>query len=383
MGKNMLIKNVLITGGAGFIGSNLALKLISKGYNVTVLDNLSPQIHGDNPEKSSPLFLSIKNKVKFILGTVTNKSDWELALKDQDAIIHLAAETGTGQSMYEVQKYVDVNINGTALMLDLLVNNSYPVKKVIVASSRSIYGEGKYISKELGVVYPTQRTADYMDQKDFEVKYSGSSELELVATDEDSKIHPSSVYGITKQNQEQMVLTVCSSMGIAGVAFRYQNVYGPGQSLKNPYTGILSIFSTQIKNGNKINIFEDGKESRDFVYIDDVVDATILGLEKEEANNQVFNVGTGIATSVLTVADQLVKNYNIDVPIIISGNYRLGDIRHNYADLSKIKKYLGFEPKVSFEVGIKEFSKWVNTQEIQEDRYQQSINEMKEKGLYK
>lgn len=378
-----MFKNVLITGGAGFIGSNLALKLISKGYNVTVLDNLSPQIHGDNPQESSPLFLSIKDKVNFILGTVTNKSDWELALKDQDAIIHLAAETGTGQSMYEVQKYVDVNINGTALMLDLLVNNSYPVKKVIVASSRSIYGEGKYISKELGVVYPTQRTADYMDQKDFEVKYHGSSELELVATDEESKIHPSSVYGITKQNQEQMVLTVCSSMGIAGVAFRYQNVYGPGQSLKNPYTGILSIFSTQIKNGNKINIFEDGKESRDFVYIDDVVEATILGLEKEEANNQVFNVGTGIATSVITVADQLVKNYNIDVPITISGNYRLGDIRHNYADLTKIKKYLGFEPKVSFEEGIKEFTQWVNTQEIQEDRYQQSINEMKEKGLYK
>lgn len=379
----MLIKNVLITGGAGFIGSNLALKLVSKGYKVTVLDNLSQQIHGDNPQETSPLFLSIKDKVKFILGTVTNKSDWELALKNQDAIIHLAAETGTGQSMYEVQKYVDVNINGTALMLDLLVNNSYPVKKVIVASSRSIYGEGKYISKELGVVYPTQRTADYMDQKDFEVKYHGSSELELVATDEESKIHPSSVYGITKQNQEQMVLTVCSSMGIAGVAFRYQNVYGPGQSLKNPYTGILSIFSTQIKNGNKINIFEDGKESRDFVYIDDVVEATILGLEKEEANNQVFNVGTGIATSVITVADQLVKNYNIDVPITISGNYRLGDIRHNYADLTKIKKYLGFEPKVSFEEGIKEFTQWVNTQEIQEDRYQQSINEMKEKGLYK
>ena len=379
----MLIKNVLITGGAGFIGSNLALKLVSKGYNVTVLDNLSQQIHGDNPKETSPLFLSIKDKVKFILGTVTHKSDWELALKDQDAIIHLAAETGTGQSMYEVHKYVDVNINGTALMLDLLVNNSYPVKKIIVASSRSIYGEGKYISKELGVVYPTQRTADYMDQKDFEVKYNGSSELELVATDEDSKIHPSSIYGITKQNQEQMVLTVCSSMGIAGVAFRYQNVYGPGQSLKNPYTGILSIFSTQIKNGNKINIFEDGKESRDFVYIDDVVEATILGLEKDEANNQVFNVGTGVATSVLTVADQLVKNYNIDVPVIISGNYRLGDIRHNYADLSKIKKYLGFEPKISFEDGIRQFTQWVNTQEIQEDRYQQSINEMKEKGLYK
>lgn len=379
----MLIKNVLITGGAGFIGSNLALKLIEKGYDVTVLDNLSPQIHGDNPTETSPLYLSIKDKVKFIQGTVTSKEDWKKALQGQDAIVHYAAETGTGQSMYEVEKYVDVNINGTALMLNLLVNGDYGVKKVIVASSRSIYGEGKYISKELGSVYPTQRTADFMDQGDFEVKYAGSSELTLVATDEDSKIHPSSVYGITKQNQEQMVLTVCPTIGIAGVAFRYQNVYGPGQSLKNPYTGILSIFSTQIKNGNSINIFEDGKESRDFVYIDDVVDATILGLEKEEANNQVFNVGTGVATDVLTVANELVKNYGIDVSIKVSGNYRLGDIRHNYADLTKINKFLGFQPKVSFEQGLKKFADWVNTQEIQEDKYQKSIDEMKAKGLYK
>ena len=379
----MLIKNVLITGGAGFIGSNLALKLISKGYNVTVLDNLSPQIHGDNPTETSPLYLSIKDKVKFIHGTVTSKSDWEVALKDQDAIVHYAAETGTGQSMYEVEKYVDVNINGTALMLNLLVNGSYNVKKVIVASSRSIYGEGKYISKELGAVYPTQRESIHMDQGDFEVKYPNSSALTLVGTDEESKIHPSSVYGITKQNQEQMVLTVCPTVGIAGVAFRYQNVYGPGQSLKNPYTGILSIFSTQIKNGNNINIFEDGLESRDFVYIDDVVDATILGLEKEEANNQVFNVGTGVATNVLTVANELVKNYGVDVAINVSGNYRLGDIRHNYADLTKINKLLGFSPKVSFEAGLKNFAEWVNTQEVQEDKYQKSIDEMKAKGLYK
>lgn len=379
----MLIKNVLITGGAGFIGSNLALKLIEKGYQVTVLDNLSPQIHGDNPTETSPLFLSIKDKVRFIQGTVTNKEDWEKALKGQDAIIHYAAETGTGQSMYEVEKYVDVNINGTALMLNLLVNGAYAIKKVIVASSRSIYGEGKYISKELGAVYPIQRTAEYMDNGDFEVKYPGSSALTLVGTDEESKIHPSSVYGITKQNQEQMVLTVCPTIGIAGVAFRYQNVYGPGQSLKNPYTGILSIFSTQIKNGNNINIFEDGLESRDFVYIDDVVDATILGLEKDEANNQVFNVGTGIATNVLTVANELVKNYGIDVSIKVSGNYRLGDIRHNFADLSKINKFLGFEPKVSFQEGLKVFADWVNTQEIQEDKYQKSIDEMKAKGLYK
>ena len=379
----MLIKNVLITGGAGFIGSNLALKLISKGYNVTVLDNLSPQIHGDNPTETSPLYLSIKDKVKFIHGTVTSKSDWEEALKDQDAIVHYAAETGTGQSMYEVEKYVDVNINGTALMLNLLVNGSYNVKKVIVASSRSIYGEGKYISKELGAVYPTQRESIHMDQGDFEVKYPNSSALTLVGTDEESKIHPSSVYGITKQNQEQMVLTVCPTVGIAGVAFRYQNVYGPGQSLKNPYTGILSIFSTQIKNGNNINIFEDGLESRDFVYIDDVVDATILGLEKEEANNQVFNVGTGVATNVLTVANELVKNYGMDVSINVSGNYRLGDIRHNYADLTKINRLLGFNPKVSFEAGLKNFAEWVNTQEVQEDKYQKSIDEMKAKGLYK
>jgi len=379
----MLIKNVLITGGAGFIGSNLALKLIEKGYQVTVLDNLSPQIHGENPTETSPLFLSIKDKVRFIQGTVTSKEDWEKALEGQDAIVHYAAETGTGQSMYEVEKYVDVNINGTALMLNLLVNGSYNVKKVIVASSRSIYGEGKYISKELGAVYPTQRESIHMDQGDFEVKYPNSSALTLVGTDEESKIHPSSVYGITKQNQEQMVLTVCPTVGIAGVAFRYQNVYGPGQSLKNPYTGILSIFSTQIKNGNNINIFEDGLESRDFVYIDDVVDATILGLEKEEANNQVFNVGTGVAKNVLTVANELVKNYGLDVAINVSGNYRLGDIRHNYADLTKINRLLGFSPKVSFEAGLKSFAEWVNTQEVQEDKYQKSIDEMKAKGLYK
>ncbi|WP_226064005.1 NAD-dependent epimerase/dehydratase family protein [Kaistella polysaccharea] len=377
------MKNILITGGAGFIGSNLALKLISKGYTVTVLDNLSPQIHGENPTENSPLFLSIKDHVKLIYGTVTNIEDWKKALEGQDAIIHYAAETGTGQSMYEVQKYVDVNITGTSLMLDLLVNGSYKIKKVIVASSRSIYGEGKYISKELGAVYPKHRISKDMDQKDFEPNYPNSSALTLVATDEDSKIHPSSVYGITKQNQEQMVLTVCPTIGIAGVAFRYQNVYGPGQSLKNPYTGILSIFSTQIKNGNAITIFEDGKESRDFVFIDDVVEATILGLEKEEANNEVFNVGTGVAIDVMSVAKGLSKNYGIDVPIAISGNYRLGDIRHNFADLAKIKSFLGFEPKVSFEEGLKKFTDWVNTQEIQEDKYEQSMEEMKSKGLYK
>ena len=354
MGKNIKhskMKNILITGGAGFIGSNLALKLIDKGHKITVIDNLSPQIHGDNPEITSPLFKSIKDKVKFIKGTVTSKQDWEKAITNQDVIVHYAAETGTGQSMYEIQKYVDVNVNGTAIMLDLLANTTHQVKKVVIASSRSIYGEGKYINERGESVYPNHRTSDYMDGGDFEVKISGSKSLKLVGTDEESKIHPSSVYGITKQNQEQMIMTVCPTIGIAPVAFRYQNVYGPGQSLKNPYTGILSIFSTQIKNGNGINIFEDGKETRDFVFINDVVDATILGIEKEEANNEVFNVGTGVATDVISVATNLIKNYGVDVPVAVSGNYRLGDIRHNYADLTKINSKLGFTPKYSFEEG--------------------------------
>lgn len=379
------MKNILITGGAGFIGSNLALQLIDKGYTVTVLDNLSMQIHGEDAENSSFLFLRIKDKVKFIKGTVTSKGDWAKAIDGQDAIVHYAAETGTGQSMYEIEKYTSVNIGGTAIMLDYLANNSHSVKKVVVASSRSIYGEGRYWSEELNsFVYPKHRTDDYMALGDFEVKYKGvSSALQLVATDEESKIHPSSVYGITKQNQEQMIMTICPTLGIAPVAFRYQNVYGPGQSLTNPYTGILSIFSTLIKNGKDINIFEDGKESRDFVFIDDVVDATILGLEMDEANGEIFNVGTGEATDVITVANKLKANYNGSTKINISGNYRLGDIRHNFADMSKINSLLGFKPKYNFDRGINKFTEWVLTQEVKESKYEESIAEMKDKGLFK
>lgn len=296
-----------------------------------------------------------------------------------------AAETGTGQSMYEIEKYVGVNIGGTALMLDILTNTNHTVKKVVVAESRAIYGEGRYYSKELNqFVYPTERSEAAMRAGDFEVKYKGcDSPLKLVGTTEDSMIHPTSVYGITKQVQGQLVHLVCPSIGIASVSYRYQNVYGPGQSLSNPYTGILSIFSTRIRNGNGINIFEDGKETRDFVYIDDVVDATILGIEKEEANGHVFNVGTGVATDVLTVARTLIEKYEIDVPITISGNFRLGDIRHNYADITAARTILGFEPKWSFSDGIGEFVKWVNEQGVQEDKYEASIEEMKKKGLYK
>lgn len=377
------MKNILITGGAGFIGSNLALKLIKKGHKITILDNLSPQIHGDNPEKTSPLYISIKDQVNFIKGTVTSRGDWTKALENQNVIVHFAAETGTGQSMYCIEKYTEVNIQGTAIMLDILANTKNAVEKIIIASSRSIYGEGKYKHPELGIVYPSHRKEKEMLSGDFEVKYKDNALLELLATDEESKIHPSSVYGITKQNQEQMIMTVSPTIGIAPVAFRYQNVYGPGQSLSNPYTGILSIFSTQIRNNNGIQIFEDGKETRDFVFIDDVVDATILGIEKEEANGNVFNVGTGVPIDVLTVANTLINAYKINVPVTVTGRFRLGDIRHNFADLKKINSLLGFVPKVFFEDGIKKFTSWVLEQEIQEDRLNDSLEEMKKKGLLK
>lgn len=376
--------NVLITGGAGFIGSNLALKLIELGHTVTILDNLSPQIHGDNPDETSPLYRSIKDKMNFVLGSVTDRATWERVLPGQDAIVHLAAETGTGQSMYEIHRYIEVNIGGTGLMLDLLANGSYQVKKLVVASSRSIYGEGKYLSPTLGIIYPGARRDEDMQAGRFDVLCPQTGEpLTLLATDEESKIHPSSVYGITKQNQEQMVMTVCASLGIGATALRYQNVYGPGQSLSNPYTGILSIFSTRIKNGNALSIFEDGKESRDFVFIDDVVAATTLALTKDEANGEVFGIGAGVATDVLTVARSLVSKYGIDVPIKVTGAYRLGDIRHNYADLSKASRLLGYHPETNFDEGIKTFTNWVNHQAVQADAYDASMAEMKQRGLYK
>ncbi|MDR3725100.1 MAG: NAD-dependent epimerase/dehydratase family protein [Terracidiphilus sp.] len=375
---------VLITGGAGFIGSHLALKLISKGYIVTILDNLSPQVHGQHPDKESPLYLSIRDKVRFIRGTVTSKDDLREAIEGQGIIVHLAAETGTGQSMYEVEHYTDVNIGGTVKLLDLLAKEKHQVRRFVVASSRAVYGEGRYRSVEKDYVYPLQRTEACMSKGDFEVKVEGCQQpLMLVGTDEESKIHPTSVYGITKQVQEEMVMTVCPVLDIAPVAFRFQNVYGPGQSLSNPYTGILSIFSTRIVNGNNVIIFEDGRESRDFVFIEDVVDATILGIESDRANNEVFNVGEGVPTDVLTVGKTLIKKFEGSVKIIVSGSYRLGDIRHNYADLTKIKSKLNFSPKWTFDRGISEFVAWVKNQRIPSDKYEESISEMVCRGIYK
>ena len=375
------MRNILITGGAGFIGSRLCEKLFDQGYNITILDNLSEQIHGNT---ESFLFKKIKDKCTFIKGDVRNKDDWQKSIENQEIIIHLAAETGTGQSMYELEKYNDVNIMGTAYMLEILANSNHNIKKIVVASSRAIYGEGKYNCKIHGFQYPSQRKEEDMGKGEFNPKCSMcNSTLNVLPTDEQSKIHPSSIYGINKQQQEQMVMLMGESLSIPSVAFRYQNVYGPGQSLSNPYTGILSIFSTRILNGNNLDIYEDGEETRDFVYIEDVVDATILGIEKEEANGQIFNIGSGVSTRVLDVANTLKRLYNSEINITVSGKFRLGDIRRNFADLSKSKDILGFTPKYNFERGITEFVNWVKTQEVMEDKYEKSIQQLKNKGLIK
>lgn len=376
-------KNILISGGAGFIGSRLALRLLEAGHRVTVLDNLSPQIHGENPEIDSPLFQSIQPKVEFIRGDVSVKADWLKAIEGQDCIYHLAAETGTGQSMYEIERYDKVNSYGTALLLDILVNQPNQVQKIVLASSRAIYGEGKYKNSKEEVVYPDLRLPENMKKGIFEVVDEKGEILSPLPTDENSKIHPVSIYGITKAYQEQIVEAACRAMNKDFTILRYQNVYGAGQSLKNPYTGILSVFSNLILNGKSLNLFEDAQPVRDFVYVDDVVEATIRAMDRKEANGQIINVGSGQETTVLQVAKTLAKAYGKELNYQISGEFRLGDIRYNLADQTNMKKYLDFMPSIGFEEGIKKFTTWVMQQEIEDnENFQQSLDEMKAKGMF-
>ena len=377
------MNRILITGGAGFIGSHLALRLLKSNYRVTVLDNLSPQIHGERPEQSK-LYRSIAGKVDFVRGDVTSRKDMELIIPGHNTIVHFAAETGTGQSMYQIDRYTRVNVGGTSLLLDILANMKHDVKRLVVASSRAVYGEGKYISKEFGVVYPGHRSASDMEAGDFAVKYPGCREpLVLAATDEESKLHPSSVYGITKQAQEQLVMTVCPTINVAPVVLRYQNVYGPGQSLSNPYTGILSIFSNLIMKNQPINIFEDGTESRDFIFVEDAVEVAMLAIERPEAEGEIFNAGTGEPTSVLAVANALVDKLKGHSAVTVTGNFRIGDIRHNYANLEKIRKKLGFSPAYDFDSGLSRFCEWVRSVGSASNDYERSLQEMKAKGLFK
>jgi len=382
--KDMSKKKILITGGSGFIGSSLVNFLFKKDYDITVLDNLSPQIHGINPEKSL-LYRSIIDKCNFVKGDVVNKKDWQRAVLNNEVIIHLAAETGTGQSMYEIQQYTNVNSLSTAILLDLLVNTKNNVEKVILSSTRALYGEGKYLCSKHGVVYPHSRKIQDMQNGDYNCKCPRcGNNLEILSTDEESLINPTSVYGITKHFQEELIMNVCKSIGLPSVSLRFQNVYGPGQSLSNPYTGILSIFSKLLLNNKDVNIFEDGQESRDFIYIDDIVKLIYLSIEDKNADYNIFNGGTGIMTTVKEVAESLKSNYQSESKINVTGSFRVGDIRHNYADMKKSNEILGFKSIVSFNEGILNFCNWVNEQYVEDSskNYLDSINEMKNRGLF-
>lgn len=377
------MKRILITGGAGFIGSALALRLSEENHKVTLFDNLSPQVHGQNPPVTSST-LKLVSHLPLIKGDIRERESVRLALKDIDMVVHLAAETGTGQSMYQVADYCDVNIQGTAVLIEEILEKKDKIERVVVASSRAIYGEGLYRCKTHGNVLPKTRSTNKLNQKVFEHFCSQcDSQLELLATTEETAARPLSVYGITKLAQEELILNLSQSIQIPTVALRFQNVYGPGQSLSNPYTGILSIFSTRARANKPISIFEDGIESRDFVFIDDVVQSLSLALSSPLTGANAFNVGFGERVSVNEVVKEIVSFFKSDSKITITGEYRIGDIRHNFADLTKAKKILKFEPRVPFAEGIKKFLAWAGDQQNIADLYEKSLKELRSKGLLK
>jgi len=377
------MKNILITGGAGFIGKALAKDLLSKGHFVRVIDNLTKQVHGNTGRKFHSGFED-NNRYEFYFGDVLNKSNMKEALRGIDSVVHLAAETGTGQSMYEMKKYTEVNVVGTAVLLEAISEMDGQINKLLVSSSRAVYGEGKYYCELHGFIYPNGRKDSDMQEGIFEVLCpTCNNKLEKAPSNEESALKPNSVYGITKLAQEQMILSFGRAHKIPTIALRYQNVFGPGQSLSNPYTGILSIFSTRIRNNGPINVFEDGLESRDFIFIDDVVRMTTLALLDEGNIVEVFNVGSGVATTVLEVVNLLQEKLFSNVQVSISGNFREGDIRHNLADISRFNSYFDYKPEVSFEVGIEKFCIWVREQQIHPDKYEESLNELKTNGLLK
>lgn len=374
-------EKVLITGGAGFIGSRLARRFVREGYAVVVLDALIPQVHGEDPAVTSEGLALLGDDVELIVGSITDGDAIRRALDGVSIVVHLAAETGTGQSMYEIDRYVSTNTGGTALLLDILTNSEHTVQRVVVASSRSVYGEGAYQTSESRLVYPSHRSEDRMRAGDFDVYFPGEGKVEVVPTGEDALLHPSSVYGITKQMQESLVMTVAPSIGIDAVALRYQNVYGPGQSLSNPYTGILSIFSTLIRQNKEIRIFEDGFESRDFVFIDDIVEATFLASVSDKAPGNVLNVGSGVATTVHEVVAALLRSFGTQVQVKVTGEYRLGDIRHNVADISRLREILDYAPQVGFDEGVSRFVSWVRDEPLGVDNFERSLSELAERGM--
>ena len=321
--------------------------------------------------------------MRLVRGDVRDESIWTAAVRDQQVIVNLAAETGTGQSMYEVAKYEQVNLAGTSLLYDRLAKQpGHGVERIVVASSRAIYGEGAYTCPNHGLVFPQPRSSAEKKAGSFDpVCPVCAAACVSVPTPETAPCQPSSFYGLTKQVQEQMTLLFGQVLGIPSVALRYQNVYGPGQSLKNPYTGILAIFSNLARTGVDINIFEDGEESRDFVYIDDVVRATVASIHSADTTSFAANVGSNERTTVMHVAQSVNRYFGEKSKIHISGAFREGDIRHGVADLTRAKAKLNYDPSVRFQEGLKNFLAWAEESEPELDGYQRSLNELESRGL--
>jgi dTDP-L-rhamnose 4-epimerase len=374
-------EKILVTGGLGFIGMEVAKLLVTQKRRVVLFDNLSPQIHGAIPNLSS-LPLLKKMYVEVFRGDVRDTDDWKAALVDVTCVVHLAAETGTAQSMYEISRYTETNVGGTALLLDYLANHKHSVTKIILASSRSVYGEGAYRCDRCGVVYPSMRSDEMLRNKQWQPKCPTCADPILsTATPEGAKTAPASIYAATKLAQEDLVRIAGVALGIATVIFRFQNVYGEGQSLKNPYTGILSIFSNQFRAGKTVSLYEDGQESRDFVHVSDVARAVVLAITGDGANGHTLNVGSGQPTTVERIALLLKERFGAQKQPMVSGQYRLGDIRHGYADNAAIHKQLGFTPEVSLEQGMDRFVDWVKKQPAEPDRLGVATQELISRGL--
>ncbi len=372
------IHNILITGGAGFIGSHLADSLIKQGYNVRVLDNLESQVHG--PLQKIPDYLN--KKVGFTQGSILEPEILRKSLQDMDAVFHFAANVGVGQSMYQIPKYISTNTQGTANLLDILVNEENSIQKVILASSMSIYGEGKYHCANCGDIFPVSRDIESLKARQWEICCSKCGKiLKAVPTDENKPLNPTSIYAQSKRHQEEMILLIGKTYGIPMVALRLFNVYGTRQALSNPYTGVCAIFSSRLKNKLPPVIYEDGLQSRDFIHVKDVASASILALEKKAADGEVFNVGTGSALTILDVARILTRIFHLKIKPQILNQFRKGDIRHCFADITKIQEKLGFQPIFKLESGFKDVIEWVNAHPSVEDKFQIVESELEKRGL--
>jgi dTDP-L-rhamnose 4-epimerase len=374
-------KKVLITGGAGFIGSHLVDWLIEKKHDVTVIDILEEQVHGLTHQP--PLFLN--KKAKFLPESIVNYDKLHELIKESDILFHLAAMVGVGQSMYQIKKYIEHNILGTANLLEILAKKEHNVQKLIITSSNTVYGEGKYKCESCGVIYPLLRSEKQLIDNNWEVKCPHCGlEVKPLATDENTPFNSSSIYALSKQSQEQMGLLIGKTYGINTTVLRFFLVYGTRQALSNPYTGVCSIFSNRLLNRKSPIVFEDGLQSRDFVHVNDVCQALVLAMENEAANGEIFNVGTGQPITIKEVAETISEKINPDLRPEFNQQYRIGDIRHCVADISKIKNKLGYKPNIKFKDGINDLINWIKNQHYKIiDKSQNALDELKEKGLLK